>query len=80
MQISNEKKFGNFRSFQITEGLPLTPPNLLKKVIETQQEGITRISRDRFTFLSLAGVFVGFILVTFFAEQHVPGVKTAVSR
>ncbi|EJD75487.1 hypothetical protein LOAG_17374 [Loa loa] len=62
---------------EITKGLSLTPPNLLKKVIETQQEGITRVSRDRFIFLSLVVILIGFILATFFAEQHISGVKTA---
>ncbi|CAG9531314.1 unnamed protein product [Cercopithifilaria johnstoni] len=62
---------------EITECLPLTPSNLLKKVIETQQEGITRAIRDRFVFLSLAFILFGFFLATFFAEQHIPGVKTA---
>ncbi|MCP9259023.1 hypothetical protein DINM_002005 [Dirofilaria immitis] len=62
---------------EVTKSLPLTQPNLLKKVIEIQQEGIIRISRDRFIFLSFAIILIGLILSTFLVEQYVPGIKTA---
>ncbi|EJW73919.1 hypothetical protein WUBG_15176, partial [Wuchereria bancrofti] len=60
----------------IAKSLSLTPANLLKKVIETQQEGITRVSRDRFIFLTLVVILVGLFLATFFAEQQMLIVKT----
>ncbi|OZC11390.1 endonuclease/exonuclease/phosphatase family protein [Onchocerca flexuosa] len=62
---------------EITKNLSLIQPNLLKNVIEIQQEGITRVRRDRFIFLSFFIILVGLILSTFLIEQHVPGTMTA---